>query len=184
MRRINVEGTGRCCRQRLRAACGGRSSPAARSPSASTASRRHSTSRQLVRARIRSAVRESSPSGRAGGARTGDATVRRAHGVSLVHFRAGRSLGRTGQQVFPGADGGKLPFKVKVGFGCLDVRDFADGMVLAAERGRSGSDTSSAARTSRRPSWSSRSPRSPACVDRGSRPRHSSSTGSSARSES
>jgi dihydroflavonol-4-reductase len=33
---------------------------------------------------------------------------------------------------------GKLPFTVKVGFGCLDVRDFAHGMVLAGERGRSG----------------------------------------------
>lgn len=33
---------------------------------------------------------------------------------------------------------GKVPFKIKVGFGCLDVRDFASGMVLAAERGRSG----------------------------------------------
>jgi dihydroflavonol-4-reductase len=33
---------------------------------------------------------------------------------------------------------GKLPFTLRVGFGCLDVRDFANGMVLAAERGRSG----------------------------------------------
>jgi dihydroflavonol-4-reductase len=33
---------------------------------------------------------------------------------------------------------GKVPVKVAVGFGCLDVRDFAHGMVLAAERGRSG----------------------------------------------
>jgi dihydroflavonol-4-reductase len=33
---------------------------------------------------------------------------------------------------------GKMPFKLNVGFGCLDVRDFARGMVLAAERGRSG----------------------------------------------
>jgi dihydroflavonol-4-reductase len=33
---------------------------------------------------------------------------------------------------------GKLPFSVPVGFGCLDVRDFAHGMVLAAQRGRSG----------------------------------------------
>jgi dihydroflavonol-4-reductase len=32
---------------------------------------------------------------------------------------------------------GKLPFAARVGFGCLDVRDFARGMVLAAERGRS-----------------------------------------------
>lgn len=32
----------------------------------------------------------------------------------------------------------KLPFTLPVGFGCLDVRDFAAGMVLAAERGRSG----------------------------------------------
>jgi dihydroflavonol-4-reductase len=33
---------------------------------------------------------------------------------------------------------GKLRFTLPVGFGCLDVRDFARGMVLAAERGRSG----------------------------------------------
>ena len=33
---------------------------------------------------------------------------------------------------------GKLRFTLPVGFGCLDVRDFADGMVRAAERGRSG----------------------------------------------
>jgi dihydroflavonol-4-reductase len=31
---------------------------------------------------------------------------------------------------------GRLPFTLRVGFGCLDVRDFARGMVLAAERGR------------------------------------------------
>ena len=33
---------------------------------------------------------------------------------------------------------GKLPLTLPVGFGCLDVRDFAHGMLLAAERGRSG----------------------------------------------
>jgi dihydroflavonol-4-reductase len=33
---------------------------------------------------------------------------------------------------------GKLPIKVQVGFGCLDVRDFADGMLRVAEHGRSG----------------------------------------------
>jgi dihydroflavonol-4-reductase len=33
---------------------------------------------------------------------------------------------------------GKLPVTLNVGFGCLDVRDFANGMVLAAERGESG----------------------------------------------
>jgi dihydroflavonol-4-reductase len=33
---------------------------------------------------------------------------------------------------------GKLPVTFKVGFGCLDVRDFARGMVLAAEHGRPG----------------------------------------------
>lgn len=33
---------------------------------------------------------------------------------------------------------GKVPCKVAVGFGCLDVRDFANGMVLAGERGRPG----------------------------------------------
>jgi dihydroflavonol-4-reductase len=32
----------------------------------------------------------------------------------------------------------KMRLKVPVGFGCLDVRDFADGVLLAAERGRSG----------------------------------------------
>jgi dihydroflavonol-4-reductase len=33
---------------------------------------------------------------------------------------------------------GKLRFTLPVGFGCLDVRDFANATVLAAERGRSG----------------------------------------------
>ena len=33
---------------------------------------------------------------------------------------------------------GKLRFTLPVGFGCLDVRDFANGVVLAAERGSSG----------------------------------------------
>jgi dihydroflavonol-4-reductase len=33
---------------------------------------------------------------------------------------------------------GRMRAKVPVGFGCLDVRDFADGMLLAAERGESG----------------------------------------------
>jgi dihydroflavonol-4-reductase len=33
---------------------------------------------------------------------------------------------------------GKLKFTLPVGFGCLDVRDFAQGMVLAAMSGRSG----------------------------------------------
>jgi dihydroflavonol-4-reductase len=33
---------------------------------------------------------------------------------------------------------GKQRFTLPIGFGCLDVRDFAHGMVLAAERGRSG----------------------------------------------
>lgn len=33
---------------------------------------------------------------------------------------------------------GKLPITLAVGFSCTDVRDFADGMVRAAERGRSG----------------------------------------------
>ena len=33
---------------------------------------------------------------------------------------------------------GKLPFSLPIAFSCTDVRDFADGMVRAAERGRSG----------------------------------------------
>jgi dihydroflavonol-4-reductase len=33
---------------------------------------------------------------------------------------------------------GKLPVTLSVGFGCLDVRDFANGAILAAQRGRSG----------------------------------------------
>jgi dihydroflavonol-4-reductase len=33
---------------------------------------------------------------------------------------------------------GKLRFTLPVGFGCLDVRDFATATVLAAQRGRSG----------------------------------------------
>ena len=33
---------------------------------------------------------------------------------------------------------GKLRFTLPVGFGCLDVRDFANATILAAERGRSG----------------------------------------------
>jgi nucleoside-diphosphate-sugar epimerase len=33
---------------------------------------------------------------------------------------------------------GKVPAKLAVGLGCLEVRDFASGIVLAGERGRSG----------------------------------------------
>jgi len=33
---------------------------------------------------------------------------------------------------------GKLPVTLTVGFGCLDVRDFANGAILAAQHGRSG----------------------------------------------
>lgn len=33
---------------------------------------------------------------------------------------------------------GKLPITLPIGLGCLDVRDFATGVLLAAERGRSG----------------------------------------------
>jgi dihydroflavonol-4-reductase len=33
---------------------------------------------------------------------------------------------------------GRMPLTLPVGFGCLDVRDFADGVLLAADRGRSG----------------------------------------------
>jgi dihydroflavonol-4-reductase len=33
---------------------------------------------------------------------------------------------------------GRLPFTLPIGFGCLGVRDFADGVIRAAERGRSG----------------------------------------------
>ena len=33
---------------------------------------------------------------------------------------------------------GKLPVVLSVGFGCLDVRDFASGAILASQRGRSG----------------------------------------------
>lgn len=32
----------------------------------------------------------------------------------------------------------KLPFKLPINFGCLDVRDYADGVIKAAEHGRSG----------------------------------------------
>jgi len=32
----------------------------------------------------------------------------------------------------------KFPARLSIGFGCLDVRDFAQGMILAGERGRSG----------------------------------------------
>lgn len=32
----------------------------------------------------------------------------------------------------------RLPISIHIGFGVLDVRDFAEGMILAAERGRSG----------------------------------------------
>ena len=46
--------------------------------------------------------------------------------------------GAPANKLVQGVVAGKLPFKLNVGFGCLDVRDFAHGMVLAAERGRSG----------------------------------------------
>jgi dihydroflavonol-4-reductase len=46
--------------------------------------------------------------------------------------------GAPANRLLQGLMAGKVPFKVNVGFGCLDVRDFAHGMVLAGERGRSG----------------------------------------------
>jgi dihydroflavonol-4-reductase len=47
-------------------------------------------------------------------------------------------VGAPANKLVQGLIAGKVPFKINVGFGCLDVRDFADGMVQAAERGRSG----------------------------------------------
>lgn len=47
-------------------------------------------------------------------------------------------VGAPANKLLKAVSAGKLPFTVPVGFGCLDVRDFADGMLLAAERGRPG----------------------------------------------
>ena len=56
-----------------------------------------------------------------------------------VHFRSRRSRGRACKQVGAVTSSpSKLRFTLPIGFGCLDVRDFASGVVLAAERGRSG----------------------------------------------
>jgi dihydroflavonol-4-reductase len=46
--------------------------------------------------------------------------------------------GAPANKLLQGLMAGKIPVTLRVGFGCLDVRDFADGMVLAAERGRPG----------------------------------------------
>ncbi|HYE33983.1 NAD-dependent epimerase/dehydratase family protein [Methylocaldum sp.] len=47
-------------------------------------------------------------------------------------------VGAPANKLLKAVSAGKLPFTVPVGFGCLDVRDFAEGMLLAAERGRPG----------------------------------------------
>jgi dihydroflavonol-4-reductase len=47
-------------------------------------------------------------------------------------------VGAPANKLLKAVAGGRLPFTLPVGFGCLDVRDFAEGMLLAAERGRSG----------------------------------------------
>jgi len=47
-------------------------------------------------------------------------------------------VGAPANKLLDAVSAGKLPFSLSVGFGCLDVRDFAEGMVLAAESGHSG----------------------------------------------
>jgi dihydroflavonol-4-reductase len=47
-------------------------------------------------------------------------------------------VGAPANKLLKAVAAGKMRLKVPVGFGCLDVRDFADGVLLAAERGRSG----------------------------------------------
>jgi dihydroflavonol-4-reductase len=47
-------------------------------------------------------------------------------------------VGAPANKLVKAVAGGRMPLTVPVGFGCLDVRDFADGVLLAAERGRSG----------------------------------------------
>jgi dihydroflavonol-4-reductase len=47
-------------------------------------------------------------------------------------------IGAPANKLLQAVSAEKLPVIFTVGFGCLDVRDFSEGMVLAAERGRSG----------------------------------------------
>lgn len=47
-------------------------------------------------------------------------------------------VGAPANKLLQAVAAGKLPVVFTVGFGCLDVRDFAEGMLLAAERGRPG----------------------------------------------
>lgn len=47
-------------------------------------------------------------------------------------------VGAPANQLLQAVSTEKLPVIFTVGFGCLDVRDCAEGMILAAERGRSG----------------------------------------------
>jgi len=47
-------------------------------------------------------------------------------------------VGAPANKLVKALSAGKIPVKIHVGFGCLDVRDFADGMLRAAEQGRPG----------------------------------------------
>ena len=83
------------------------------------------------------AVRQTPATGRVGCARPGDAAVCGDDRLPLIYVRAGRRSGAPANKLLQALMAGKLPVRLTVGFGCLDVRDFAHGMELAGERGRS-----------------------------------------------
>ena len=103
---------GRCCRPPPPAACGVPSWPAARWRSASTASRRRSTSRaSWSQHAFDLPVRDDPPAGRARRARPSDAALRRHHRLPGVHVRAGRSRrARRRTSCSRQLISGKLPF--------------------------------------------------------------------------
>ena len=129
-----------CCRRRPPAACSARSWPGARWPSASTGSPRRSTSpRTGPSTPSTSRTRNIRRAGRAGRARPRDAARSRSS-PSVPRSRSVPTIpsGAPANKLVQTLIAGKLRFTLPVGFGCLDVRDFASGVVLAAERGRSG----------------------------------------------
>lgn len=73
-----------------------------------------------------------------------EALARSAQGFSVIavnpSFTMGPEdyVGAPANKLLQAVSAEKLPIIFTVGFGCLDVRDFAEGMILAAERGRPG----------------------------------------------
>ena len=140
MRRVNVDGTAELLRvRRRRRRPRAPWSSAARWPSASTANLRRSTS-----APTGPSTPSIFPTRRSAARRRSPRWPRRRPGFDVVSvcpaftFGPDDPVGAPANKLLERLVSGKLPVSLPVGFSCTDVRDFADGMVRAAERGRSG----------------------------------------------